>query len=150
MDILNELARTLVEAERVEAAKARRLVRFMSEAFPEALVEGYEGLVETVEAPDPDDRHVLAAGIRGQASAVVTSNIKDFPKDAEERYGLRVISPDDFLAEFCEEDPESMRIALEAQVAPYDNPSMTVGQLLGKLDLPLFAGCVKTRTSPAR
>jgi hypothetical protein len=36
------------------------------------VVEGYRDLIDSLELPDPDDRHVLAAGIRAHADAIVT------------------------------------------------------------------------------
>lgn len=36
----------------------------MQEHFAEALVIGYEELIESLDLPDPDDRHVLAAAIQ--------------------------------------------------------------------------------------
>jgi len=35
----------------------------------DALVTGFEPLIETLSLPDPDDRHVLAAAIKGRAEA---------------------------------------------------------------------------------
>ena len=46
----------------------------MDTAIPDALVTGYDGLIEELTLPDADDRHVLAAAIRAQASVIVTSN----------------------------------------------------------------------------
>ncbi len=48
-------------------------------AFPDALVENYESLVNSLELPDEKDRHVLAAAIKTNANIIVTNNIKDFP-----------------------------------------------------------------------
>ena len=42
----------------------------MREHFAEALVAGYEPLIGTLELPDADDRHVLAAAIRSGAQSV--------------------------------------------------------------------------------
>ena len=36
----------------------------------DALVTGYEPIVDTLELPDPNDRHVLAAAIRCNADAM--------------------------------------------------------------------------------
>ncbi len=50
----------------------------MDKHAEDALVTGYEGLIEGLHLPDPDDRHVLAAAIRGRADVIVTVNEWDF------------------------------------------------------------------------
>ena len=47
----------------------------------DCLVTDYDDLIEPLELPDPDDRHVLAAAIRCGASVIVTRNLKDFPAE---------------------------------------------------------------------
>jgi PIN domain len=54
----------------------------MQDAFDDALVVGWEGLLAGISLPDPDDRHVVAAGVRGGAQAIVTANLTDFPARA--------------------------------------------------------------------
>lgn len=54
----------------------------MIKAIPDCIVEGYEGLVDSIELPDEDDRHVLAAAIRSNAQTIVTNNLKDFSESA--------------------------------------------------------------------
>jgi predicted nucleic acid-binding protein len=44
----------------------------------DALVTRHEDLMEGLELPDPDDRHVLAAAIRGRADVIITRNTRDF------------------------------------------------------------------------
>jgi hypothetical protein len=39
----------------------------MNRAFEDALVTGYEPLIACLKLPDPKNRHVLAAAIRGRA-----------------------------------------------------------------------------------
>ena len=65
----------------------------------DALVSGFEPLIETLILPDPDDRHVLAAAIHGGAQVIVTQNLKDFPSSALSRFSLRAQHPDAFLVE---------------------------------------------------
>jgi predicted nucleic acid-binding protein len=44
-----------------------------------SLVTGYEEIIPQLELPDAGDRHVLAAAIRGNASRIITFNLRDFP-----------------------------------------------------------------------
>ncbi len=69
----------------------------MKAALPEAEVANYQALIPTLSLPDPDDRHVLAAAIAGQASVIVTWNLKDFPASDLKPHRVACISPDDFL-----------------------------------------------------
>jgi len=47
---------------------------YMDAAVPDGCISGYEALIPALELPDPHDRHVLAAAIRGGASVIVTFN----------------------------------------------------------------------------
>jgi predicted nucleic acid-binding protein len=69
----------------------------MNQAFPDALVEGYEHLMPTLSLPDPRDVHVLAAAIHCQAERIITFNLRDFPKKTLQPYGLFAQHPDVFL-----------------------------------------------------
>ncbi len=69
----------------------------MDRALPQALVTGYEGIVEGLELPDPDDRHVLAAAIVGRCDVIVTFNLSHFPEEALAPYGIEAQHPDTFL-----------------------------------------------------
>ena len=46
--------------------------RLMNDALPGATISGYEDLVPTVNLPDPDDRHVVAAAIAAGASIILS------------------------------------------------------------------------------
>lgn len=42
----------------------------MNESARDCLVYGYEDLIDSLVLPDPDDRHVLAAAIRAEATII--------------------------------------------------------------------------------
>ena len=46
----------------IPPVKLDRLRYLINESVPDCLVTGYEPLIESLKLPDPDDRHVLAAG----------------------------------------------------------------------------------------
>jgi len=77
-------------------AQLDRVSDLMDKAIPECLVEGYEALIADLHLPDPDDRHVLAAAIHGEASIIVTFNLRDFPREALAPFGIGALHPDDF------------------------------------------------------
>ncbi len=72
-------------------------MKLMDAHAKDSLVVGYESLIDFVTLPDPKDRHVLAAAIKGRADVIVTFNLKDFPADVLEAYDLSAQHPDVFL-----------------------------------------------------
>ena len=88
-----------------------RLVNQMETAFPDAQVDDWETLVPTIELPDPDDRHVVAAAVRGRADVIVTDNLKDFPEAALPN-PLVVQSADAFLLDALDLYPEQVTDAV--------------------------------------
>ncbi|WP_395338338.1 PIN domain-containing protein [Ningiella sp. W23] len=63
----------------------------------DCLVFDYEELESSLSLPDTDDRHVLAAAIQCGAQAIVTFNLRDFPSDELDKYGIEAIHPDTFV-----------------------------------------------------
>ena len=74
-----EWTRNLAKDRPELAAKLPLVVERMNASVPDCLVTNYEKLANSIELPDPDDRHVVAAAIVGHADAIVTFNTKDFP-----------------------------------------------------------------------
>ena len=93
-----------------DRAALERTRNLMDRATRDCLVTGYETLIPSLNLPDPDDRHVLAAAIVGRCDVIITCNLRDFPETAVARYGIAVQHPDEFLsnqldmmpAPFCE------------------------------------------------
>lgn len=107
----------------------------------DAMVTGYETLIDTVTLPDPDDRHVLAAAIHSGAAMIVTANIKDFPATALVAHDIMALPPDDFICGLLAEDPQMVIVALSADRASLKNPPMTTDSYLAALE---GAGLVET------
>ncbi|MDX3489349.1 MULTISPECIES: PIN domain-containing protein [Streptomyces] len=144
-DILDELTRNV--AARIGDPKAKRLVDAMADAFPESLVTGYAPLIPVM-TNDPKDRHVLAAAIGGNAHAVVTLNLKDFPSAASEPYGIEVLHPDDFLLDMLDLVPVELHAALHTQVSGYRKEPRDLHGLLDRIGAggaPQFAAEVRRR-----
>lgn len=92
-----------IPAERIETTR-----RLMNEALPTAMVSGYEDHIPAVNLPDPNDRHVVAAGIAAGASVILTWNLRHFPAKELKKFGLRKESPDAFLSGLYDEIPDLM------------------------------------------
>ena len=70
--------------------------RQMDIIFPEALVLGYESLIDQFNLPDINDRHVVAAADKAKADVIITNNIDDFPEESLP-IGLIAQTADDFI-----------------------------------------------------
>ncbi|MDR1237405.1 MAG: PIN domain-containing protein [Propionibacteriaceae bacterium] len=93
------------------AASGERLVRAMNVAFPNAQVDPGPGdfaALVGLDLPDGDDRHVIAAALAAEAECICTHNVGDFPAEAMNTLGLRVVTPDDLLCPLVQDYPDSM------------------------------------------
>lgn len=127
------IANLLENRKDLTAARLVRTRRRMNDSVPNCLVTDYEGLIDTLELPDPDDRHVLAAAIRCQAGVIVSFNLKDFPQEALDPYGLEVQHPDQFVLHQIDLNRGAVAGAVKAQRAALKNPPLTSRELLDKL-----------------
>ena len=80
-----------------DRARLERTRDLMDSNTRDALVTGYESQIPSLQLPDPDDRHVLAAAIVGRCDVIVTANLKDFPEAALAPFGIDAQHPDEFL-----------------------------------------------------
>jgi predicted nucleic acid-binding protein len=111
--------------------RAKHLVERMRTAFDDAEVVGWEGLEGTYGLPDPDDEHVLAAAVVGGAAAIVTDNLRHFPK-AKMPHGLEVLSPAAFALSTVSLKPDLAWQAVQKMVARYGKhgPVRTTDEVL--------------------
>lgn len=80
--------------------------------------------------PDANDRHVLAAAIRSNSSVIVTYNLKDFPKETLNKYGIEAQHPDDFLMHLLDLSFEMVCLAVKRHRESLRNPSKTIQEYL--------------------
>jgi hypothetical protein len=101
----------------LEASRLHRTRSLINEAVRDALVTGYETLIEDLVLPDANDRHVLAAAVHAGAQGIVTFNIQHFPRAAVSKYEIEALHPDRFVLRLFEVDAETVRRVLEDQEA---------------------------------
>jgi predicted nucleic acid-binding protein len=77
----------------IDPSRVEARLHAMNEAFSDASVQGWESLVNGLTLPDPEDRHVIAAAIRGRTELIVTANIQDFPSEILSPLGLHALTP---------------------------------------------------------
>lgn len=146
-DILSELSRALARSG-VAPLSVQHLLEEMHGAFPEAPIEGYQRLVDSMFCPDPKDRHVLAAAVRAKAVAIVTTNLRDFPPESVAPYEIEVIHPDDFLLDLLDLSPEGVIAEIRRQAKANRRSPNTVEQILDALSrvgITRFAEQVRSR-----
>ena len=105
----------------------------INRAYPDAIVRGWERLLEDIHLPDIDDRHVLAAAIEASSPIIVTENLKHFPEIELSRYGIVAESSDMFLTARFDDDPESAYEAVNRLVGTKQHPPRTIGEEIRKL-----------------
>lgn len=110
--------------------KMARLVDLVNESVPDCLVQNYEPLIEGLQLPDPNDRHVLAAAIVGHADAIVTSNLKDFPVEVLAKHNIEPQHPDDFIMNQLELRPFEALEVIKKVRARMNNPAYSAHELV--------------------
>lgn len=110
-----------------------RTRRLMDQATRDCLVTGYEPLIATLDLPDPDDRHVLAAAIVGRCDVIITHNLRDFPAVAIARYGVEAQHPDEYLTNHLNLAPGPFCAAVRKVRARLKNPPIMAPDYLAIL-----------------
>lgn len=110
--------------------EALKRTNIVNNAFPDALVENYEPLIDTLELPDDKDKHILAAAIKTNASLIVTNNLKDFPKEYLLSFGLSAKCADDFFTDIIDLNHETSIKAFRDLVLIKKNPPLDEFQVL--------------------
>jgi len=94
------------------------------------LVNNYASLIEHLRLPDINDCHVLAAAIKTDAQIIVTNNIKDFPEEILNNYGLKAKLADDFLTDIIDLNQDTAVNAFKELVMNKKNPDLDEYEVL--------------------
>jgi predicted nucleic acid-binding protein len=105
--------------------KLSRTRELMNLHATDCLVENYEQLIEGIQLPDLNDRHVVAAAIKGQAESIITFNLRDFPDEQLEHLGLKAIHPDIFLTDMLDLDLAKVVMAAQQHRQSLKNPKLS-------------------------
>jgi len=130
--------------------RLERTRELMNRAVPDCLVTGYEDLVAGLTLPDPGDRHVLAAAIRGGADVIVTYNLGDFPAGTLAPLRIAAQHPDDFIAQLLDLAPGLVCAAVKKHRQSLKNPPKTAEEYLATLArLSLLKRSLDSAASPS-
>ena len=118
----------------LKEVQLQRAIDEMNKAFPDSNIRNYEVLIPSLQLPDKDDRHVLAAAVRCHADVIVTSNLKDFPPAYLQQFDIESQHPDHFISSLIDLNPDRCLKAFQRQVSFLKSPPLTTGQVLNKLE----------------
>ncbi|MEO9863049.1 MAG: PIN domain-containing protein [Yoonia sp.] len=107
--ILEEWARAARKIGPEGETLARGEIAGVSARFSNAVVAYPEDKLRQFWLPDKDDIHVLTAAVVGSCDAIMTVNVKDFPKDVLAENDLDRLSPDVYLVEMFHQNPDVVR-----------------------------------------
>jgi predicted nucleic acid-binding protein len=118
----------------ITAEKADRLRERMNAALRDCLVEEHEPLIEILDLPDPDDRHVLAAAIKVNAQLIVTANRKHFPQGKLAQWDIKPKHPDEFVRDVIGLDSLAVWACVQQIVDSRKRHPVTADDVLGELE----------------
>ncbi len=102
----------------------------MIQAIPDSIITGHEVIIDGVQLPDPDDRHVLAAALRANAELIITTNLKDFPDSQLKPFNIAAQHPDDFILDLLDLNQKSVLDCLREDRNHYQKPVLTPEEYL--------------------
>jgi predicted nucleic acid-binding protein len=132
--ILDECFRAILQQRTdLDANALARTRSLLTQALPDCIVTGYQHHISSLNLPDENDRHALAAAIESKASIIVTTNLRDFPAAILNKYSITALHPDGFVSRLIEEHPEVISTIVVEQASALRKPSITTEQLLNNL-----------------
>jgi predicted nucleic acid-binding protein len=121
----------------LKAKSLQKQVDLMDSIFRDAKVEtneDFEKIIEELNLPDKDDRHILATAILSNAEFIITFNLKDFPIEELSKHKVKAIPPDEFCLILFNSNSDLVKQAFHNQLESLKNPSLSVQKLLENLE----------------
>lgn len=112
----------------------KKRVNAMNKAFPEASISHFKPLIQQLKLPDPNDRHVLAASIKGRVESIITFNVKDFPEMYIQSFKISIQHPDSFISHWIDSNRDHACNAFHKQIQRLKNPPIGSEKLLKILE----------------
>ena len=137
--ILEEWARGTIKLGNGAEVIARGEIAALSLRFPRAIVPAAPHIEQRLWLPDENDIHVLASAVAGSCDAILTVNMKDFPKQYLAEEGVDRLDPDGFLYGLWLDHPEQVETAANAvltEARRLSDGEWTMRNLLKKARLP--------------
>jgi predicted nucleic acid-binding protein len=142
-ELLAEARRKLIEEKALSAEAAERWVGHLVDGFPAGRVEidTPMALNLTELTIDPDDHHVCALAVAGDADYLITRDQGYLP-DGLRGHGVEVVAPDDLLCRALDDQPQAVLDVLELQAGEWGGgrPVAALLEAFERAGAPDFAG----------
>lgn len=142
-ELLAEARRKLIEEKTLSAEAAERWVGHLVDGFPAGRVEIDTPMaVNLTELTiDPDDHHVCALAVAGDADYLITRDQGYLP-DGLRKHGVEVVAPDDLLCRVFGDQPQAVLDVLELQAGEWGGgrPVATLIDAFERAGATAFAG----------
>jgi predicted nucleic acid-binding protein len=144
-EIIRETTRTLELKLGWPNSLTAHLQKELRAHFSEAWISSYEPLIPRM-TNDEKDRHVVAAAVHGEASIILTLNLRHFRPEHLAMWGVRALHPQCFLIEIFREEQGVVMTKLDQQAA---DRGRSLSQLLNILNatVPDFVAIVSAAIS---
>jgi predicted nucleic acid-binding protein len=156
--MLNELERVIAR-QRFRRGRVRQVAAVQSQwaavrgshlAKDEVPRTQWEPHLIGLRGPDTDDYPHMAAAIAGGASVLITYNLKDFKEEQFTAHGIVVATPDNFLCDLLEREPEVVLAMVRDRFTSFNTPTLTYSEYLNLLSnsVPKFSAKCKILRLP--
>lgn len=141
--LLEEWARTAARhGGAADEALARGEIAALSAAFPGARIAHDPAAEAALWLPDAGDIHVLATALAGGAEAIITLNLRDFPRSELAPHGVEAVHPDACLYALWLQRPEAVAgvvAGVQATAERLSGEALALRPLLKRARLPRLA-----------